>query len=185
MAWIAARGLIVQAELPRADAIVVLAGSAAYLERTHLAAKLYTESRAPKIILTNDAEQGGWSNELQRNPYFVERAVDELTRTGVQANDIEVLSQPISTTYDEAQIVREYARTHELRSILIVTSAYHSRRALWIFRRLFDGSGVEVGLVAVPPGEQTPTPAFWWLQLRGWRTVAGEYPKLVYYWFKY
>jgi uncharacterized SAM-binding protein YcdF (DUF218 family) len=68
---------------------------------------------------------------------------------------------------------------------LVVTSAYHSRRALWIFRKVFSGTGIDIGLTAVAPGEQTPSPATWWLQLRGWRTVASEYPKLIYYWLHY
>jgi uncharacterized SAM-binding protein YcdF (DUF218 family) len=185
LAWIAARALIVSSELPRADAIVVLAGSAAYVERTHLAAQLFHERRAPRIVLTNDTELSGWSNELQRNPAFVELAVDELTAAGVPKSDIEILPGRISGTDDEARLSLAYAKTHELRAVLIVTSAYHSRRALWIFRKVFSGTGIDIGLTAVAPGDQTPSPATWWLQLRGWRTVAGEYPKLVYYWLHY
>jgi len=185
VAWIAAKALIVSAELPRADAIVVLAGSSAYVERTRLAAKLFHEERAPRIILSNDTEQSGWSNELQRNPYFVERAVEELTRAGVPESDIEILPGAISTTYDEASLLRVYAKTHDLRSILVVTSAYHSRRALWTFRKVFNGTGIDIGLTAVAPGEQTPSPATWWFHWGGWRSVAGEYPKLVYYWLRY
>jgi uncharacterized SAM-binding protein YcdF (DUF218 family) len=81
--------------------------------------------------------------------------------------------------------VRDYAVARGLRSLLIVTSAYHSRRALWAWRRAFDGSGVKLGIKIAPVGEQTPAPFVWWLQARGWRAVAAEYPKLIYYWFRY
>ena len=64
---------------------------------------------------------------------------------------------------------------------LIVTSAYHSRRALWSMRRASEGSGIELGIDGPPPGWQTPSPMFWWLRKRGWHVVAGEYPKLAYY----
>jgi uncharacterized SAM-binding protein YcdF (DUF218 family) len=181
VAWIAARALIVSAEVPNADALVVLAGSSGYLERTHLAAKLFHQDRAPEIILTNDTEQGGWSNELQRNPFFIELAATELTRAGVPESKIERLEKAVSSTHDEALLLRDYAAQRGLRSILIVTSAYHSRRALWTFRRVFAGSGVEIGLSVVAPGEQSPSPATWWLQPRGWNLVAGEYVKLIYY----
>jgi uncharacterized SAM-binding protein YcdF (DUF218 family) len=186
LAWVAARWLIVSEELPHADAMVVLAGSAAYTERTQRAAELFHEGRAPKIILTNDNIQSGWSNELERNPFFIERAAWELEGRGsVPESSIEMLQPTVSSTFDEAVLLREYAVSHGLRSILIVTSAYHSRRALWIFRKVFEGSGISIGITTVAPGQQTPIPATWWLHLRGWRVVAGEYLKLFYYWVRY
>lgn len=181
LAWAAARALVVHAELPQADALVVLAGSATYVERTQLAAELYRAGRAPLVLLTDDNERGGWSSAEQRNPFFVERAVNELVGAGVPRERIAVLPQPGGSTYDEAHALRAYATTHNLRALLVVTSAYHSRRALWTLRRVCAGSGIEIGLVPVAPGAQTPAPAGWWLERRGWQFVAGEYVKLLYY----
>jgi uncharacterized SAM-binding protein YcdF (DUF218 family) len=186
LAWVAAKKLIVSLELPQADAMVVLAGSTAYLERTRRAIELFREGRAPKVILTNDNQQSGWSNELQRNPLFIERAAEELVRAGgVPESSVEMLQEPVSSTHDEALLLRRFAEAHGLRSILIVTSAYHSRRALWTFRKVFEGSGINVGVAIVEPGQQSPRPATWWLHLSGWRMVAGEYLKLIYYWLTY
>jgi uncharacterized SAM-binding protein YcdF (DUF218 family) len=187
LAWLAADALIVRAELPCADALVVLSGSGTYVERTHRAAELYREGRAPLIILTNDNQQGGWSSEQQRNPLFIERAAEELRREAVPAERIEMLpaTQAVSSTYDEGVQLRQYAAEHGLQSILVVTSAYHSRRSLWTLRRIFRGSGIQIGLDPVPPGQQTPTPARWWWQWHGWNMVAGEYLKLIYYWLYY
>jgi uncharacterized SAM-binding protein YcdF (DUF218 family) len=184
-AWIAARALIVGAELERADALVVLSGSGTYVERTQWAARLFREGRAPKIILTEDPVPGPWSQEEQRNPTFTERAMAELKRAGVPADRIEVLPGPVTSTYEEAVLLRPYAASRGLRSILVVTSSYHSRRALWTMRRAFDGSGIEIGLDAVPPGRQAPRPALWWLKPLGWRMVALEYLKMAYYFFRY
>jgi uncharacterized SAM-binding protein YcdF (DUF218 family) len=66
-----------------------------------------------------------------------------------------------------------------------VTSPYHSRRSLWTLRRVFKESGIEVGVKAVVPGQQSPLPVWWWLSPRGWSMVAGEYLKLIYYRIKY
>lgn len=181
LAWAAARALQVRVEIPHADALVVLAGSSTYVERTHLAARLFKERRAPVVLLTNDNEQGGWSEASQRNPFFVERAIDELVGAGVPRANIEVIPAAVTSTYDEAQTLREYAVKHNLRTLLIVTSAYHSRRALWTIRRVFRGTGVEVGLEPAAPASPTPSPALWWLSQRGWKSVAGEYGKLIYY----
>lgn len=186
VAWVAAEALIVKSELAHdADALVVLAGSSTYVERTHAAAQLFQQGRAPVIILTNDNLAGGWSIEKERNPLFVERAADELKRQGVPAEKIEIVPGTVSSTYEEAVRLREYASEKNLRSILIVTSAYQSRRALWTMRRVFRGSGVEIGLDAVAPGQQSPRPALWWLYGLGWQMVPGEYVKMIYYWINY
>jgi uncharacterized SAM-binding protein YcdF (DUF218 family) len=181
LAWIAAAALVTNAELERADAIVVFSGSAAYRERAHRAAELFRAGRSSLIILTNDNLQSGWSQKEERNPLFVERARDELLASGVPAESIVVLPQTVTSTYEEAQLVRDYARANGLHSILFVTSAYHSRRALWTVRRAFAESNVAVGLDAVPVGLETPRPLTWWLHAKGWTMVAEEYPKLLYY----
>jgi uncharacterized SAM-binding protein YcdF (DUF218 family) len=181
LAWVAARWLIVSVELPQADAIVVLSGSAAYVERTQRAAAAYRAGRAPRIVLTDDGQRGGWSSAEQRNPLFVERAVEELRRNGVPAASIEVAPGLALGTHEEALLLRGYAEARGLRSLIFVTSGYHSRRAWWTLRRVFAGRDIQLGVDAVAPGAQTPAPGSWWLTTRGWRQVAGEYVKLAYY----
>lgn len=185
VAWFAACSLIVQMEVQRADVIVVLSGSSAYEERTRLAAKLFKERRAPKILLTNDGQPSGWSSTEQRNPLFVERALLELQQAGVPPDKIEALPETVASTHDEVMLLRAVAEQRNLHAIIFVTSAYHSRRTQWTLRRVFQGSDVQIGLFAVPPGEQTPNPATWWLSGRGWQMVAAEYFKSIYYRLKY
>ncbi len=181
LTWLAARWLIVSAPLDHADAIVVLSGSSTFVERTHHAAQLYAEHRSEKILLTDDNRQGGWSSVEQRNPYFYERARDELTRLGVPLQNIEVVRPPVYSTWDEATLLSKYCQDNNLRSLLVVTSAYHSRRALWTFRNHFRGTRTQVGLDPVETGIQTPSPPTWWLCPRGWQMVFIEYSKLIYY----
>lgn len=185
VAWLAARALVVSAPLSSADAIVVLSGSSAYLERTHKAAELYLEGRAPMVLLTDDHQRGGWSSAQQRNPFFVERATEELIERGVPADRIRIAPGVASSTHIEAQLIKDYALSEPLSSVLVVTSAYHSRRALHTLRKSFAGTDLVVGLDPVPLGPTTASPVFWWLQREGWRSVGGEYVKLIYYWLKY
>lgn len=181
LAWLAATHLIVSAPLPRADAIVILSGSACFLERTQEAAELYSSKVASRVVLTNDNLQGTWSSAEQRNPFFYERARDNLVLIGVPQQRIEVIHQPVTSTYDEAETVRDYAQAQGFKSILVVTSGYHSRRALWTLQRVFKDSNVQVGMQAVETGIQTPSPLTWWLHPVGWKMVAGEYVKSAYY----
>ena len=185
VAWVAARGLIVKAELRQADAIAVLAGSSTYVERTHHAAQLFREGRAATIVLTNDNLRSGWSGAEQRNPLFVELAMDELKRQGVPVEKIQIIPGAVTSTYDEALHLRDYAISRSLRSILVVTSAYQSRRAMWTLHRIFDGRGIVIGVDPAEPGEQSPSAIGWWLHRFGWKSVPLEYVKIVYYRWKY
>lgn len=185
VAWFAARVLIVKAELPSADAIVVLSGSSTYIERANWAAKLYREGRAPLIVLTDDGLIGGWDNGEDRNPHYYEMSARRLQQQGVPADRIQLAPGVALGTYEESVLVRDYASARNLKRVLVVTSGYHSRRALWSMRRACEGSGIQVGIDSAPPGWQTPSPWLWWSRRWGWKVVGGEYVKMVYYWTKY
>lgn len=185
LAPVLAERLIIEKPLERADVIIVLAGSSVYIERTQKAAEVFKQGVAPKIILTDDGEKTGWSRKEQRNIPYVEMAQRNLIAGGVPLEAIEIIKPIGSGTIYEAQILRETARASNWKSVLIVTSAYHTRRALRTFEEVFTGDNVEFGIVAPPTGEQTPPPFYWWLTARGWDVVAGEYVKSFYYWVYY
>jgi uncharacterized SAM-binding protein YcdF (DUF218 family) len=182
-----AERLIIEKPLEKADAIFVLSGSSVYVERAQKAAGLYKKGISDKILLTDDGGRGGWSAAEKRNPPFVELARNELIRQGVPAENIEIFDGKIDGTIDEARILQKAAGGRGLRSVLLVTSAYHSRRALRTFERVFAESGLptEIGIAPAPVGRQTPTPFLWWLSPFGWQVVAGEYVKSVVYWAFY
>jgi uncharacterized SAM-binding protein YcdF (DUF218 family) len=184
-AWAAARLLITEAPLAKADAIVILGGSANYKERAHEAARLLLDGHSQRILVTNDNNRGPWSSAEQRNLFFYERSFEELRNAGVPAERVQLLPQPVSGTHEEAELVRQYANDHGFQSVLVVTSAYHSRRALWTFSRVFRDTGIKIGLAAAPPKVESPRPATWWLTRRGWRLVPTEYVKMIYYVVKY
>ncbi|HJX90676.1 MAG TPA: YdcF family protein [Pyrinomonadaceae bacterium] len=181
MSSLAAKWLIVKKPLAKADAIVVLSGAATFRERTQFAAALYREGRAPTIILTNDNLKSSWSTQEQRNPFYYERASAELERLGVPENAIQVIRTPVNGTSDEAELLKNYCVNQKLKSLLIVTSAFHSRRAERIFSDVFKDTQTQLGIEPVPTGNQTPSAAVWWLYPRGWLMVPTEYAKLIYY----
>lgn len=181
LAWGAARYLIVRTPAAHADIIVMMSGSATFHERAQHAAQLYNEGRAPKIILTNDNLQSGWSEKEQRNPFYFERAKDELIHLGVPEQNIEVLMDPILGTYDEACLIKVYSESHNIHSVLVVTSGYHSRRALFTFQKVFSDTNTAVAIDPAAAGIDTPSLATWWYKSFGWQVVAKEYGKLLCY----
>lgn len=178
--------LIVEVQQDRADAIVVLSGSSVFKERTKKAAELFKLGRSDKILLTDDGYRGGWSPKVRINPLFVELARRELLSQGVPADAIVTLPGVVDGTDKEAAAFVDYAQKQNLRSATIVTSAYHTRRALWTFEKFARKNGIEFGIEHPAPGIQTPKAFSWWLKPAGWRMIAGEYVKFigyyVYYW---
>jgi len=185
VAWAAAKFLHVQQWVASADAIVVLSGPGTYVERTDLTARLYHERRAPLVVLSNEGLLSGWSASDQRNLYFYELAARRLQQHGVASNDIRVASDIGIGTYQESMRLCEFAGAQQWNRILIVTSAYHSRRALWSIQRACKNTPIQIGMESPPAGWQTPAPVSWWLHKSGWRLVAGEYVKMVYYRWHY
>ncbi len=178
-----AERLIVEKAFENADAILVLGGSATYKERTQKAAELYRTGIAPKIFLTDDGERGSWNAKEQKNPKFAELAQKQLIEFGVPTENIEILEPEVSGTIYEAQVLAKKAREDNLKTLLIVTSAYHTRRSLWTFENVFERENLttNIGIIAPKTGIQTPLPQTWWLSPKGWQFVAGEYLKSLYY----
>jgi uncharacterized SAM-binding protein YcdF (DUF218 family) len=104
---------------------------------------------------------------------------------GVDAEAITVLPGYVAGTDDEAIAIERQIRVSPISSLLIVTSGYHTRRALWTFEKTLTDKHLEIGIVSPPLGEQTPRPIYWWLLPSGWQMVAGEYVKSAAYYFYY
>lgn len=186
--WVAAAPLVAamlisERKIDRPDAILVLAGSAVYRERTAHAAGLFRQGVAPLIVLTNDDKKSGWSAPDGDNPKFVELARRELIAGGVPEERIRILETKVTGTIVEARLLVSTAGDLGIRRLLLVTSSYHSARALRTFDEVAvsDGADIAFGMSPVPTGIETPSVWTWWLSLRGWRFVVGEYVKSVYY----
>ena len=179
--------LVSDRPIEHADAIVILSGAADYVQRTEGGAAAYRNGISEKILLTNDDQRGGWDDAEKGNPYFIERAERELIKRGVPAEAIERLPEKVNGTDDEAHLLVRLSAERGYKNVAIVTSDYHSKRALWIFdqRIARNQSDLNLGLVRSPAGPRYPGRNTWWMSLRGWRSVGAEYLKIGYYWLFY
>jgi uncharacterized SAM-binding protein YcdF (DUF218 family) len=169
--------LVVDKTLPHADALVVMAGEEPI--RLPAAARLYKEGKAPKILLTNDGIFSSWSEERQRNLYQVEWAEDNLLKMQVPENAIVKLPYSSSGSIHDALNTRKFALDKGLKSIIIVTSDYHTGRSLWAFERVFQGYHVEIGVS--PAKSDVKSESY----LRRFMMLSYEMLKLVYYKCRY
>ena len=114
------------------DTIYVFCGSLdEYLWRVDAAAEAFKRFSANEIILSDDGNLGPWVPELDKNLTFVERAQRRLIQKGIPNDDIVILRAKIAETWGEAKALANFIERHPTKSLLIVTSPYHLRRAYW------------------------------------------------------
>jgi uncharacterized SAM-binding protein YcdF (DUF218 family) len=179
----AGRFLVVSDPLPaHADAIVVLAGAPP--ARLLAAADLYRSGLAPRVLLTRE----------RRTPATVTLAAQGVAPTaphdearqllfglGVPAEAVTVLDGRAYSTSSEARLIVRWAcRTHA-RTLVVITSPSHTRRARLILRRL-GGPGLRV-VVRSASADYFPR-RHWWRNRRASKLVLSEYQKLANYWLR-
>ena len=161
-----ARWLVLEDPRRPADAAVVLAGDPDY-ERTQTAARLLLEGEVRLLIVTG-GEPGPGDSALSLR--------DAALRAGVPADRIR-MEQVSHSTHGSMEAIRPILTREGIRSLIVVTSPYHERRAVWAARRTLPG----VEIVSRPANPSGWTPAGWWKTRRSRRIVLGEYGKLAYY----
>lgn len=168
--WVLA-GLTTHDTLAKSDAIVLLAGN--HKERAPAAAMLYRDGYAPLVILTNDGMFSSWSTKYNRNLYQVEWTAEELVKLGVPREKILMLPFYGNATLFDALAVKRYLFKSGLKKIIVVTSDYHTRRALWTFKHVLKEYPSDV---LAFPAKSFGISA---------RNLALESVKFVYYQFRY
>jgi uncharacterized SAM-binding protein YcdF (DUF218 family) len=108
--------------------------------------------------------------------------IDWLALEGVHPDRVRSLAGA-ANTYDEAVAARRAAMRDGFTRLLVVTSPYHTRRALGTFHRVFSGTGVDVGIVPASPAQGEPER--WWRTAYDRYYVRYEWAALLVYWWKY
>jgi uncharacterized SAM-binding protein YcdF (DUF218 family) len=111
--------LLVSVPLQKADALIVLGGEP--LARPLLAAKLFKEGIAPKVFIA------GVGDALRNRQV--------LLAAGVPSKAI-IMESKSFTTYTNACFLKPLLESAQVRSALIITSPFHTRRALATFRKV-------------------------------------------------
>ena len=146
----------------RADAMVVLGGRTN--ERPAMAAELFLSGAAPKIVVSGT---GDCTNSLHI-----------LLAAGVPARSIE-LECMSKTTQENAEFSIALLRAQGAKSAIIVTSWYHSRRALRCFRHYAP----DIQFYSRPSHASYARSE--WSHAGTWRFIRAEYLKIPGYWMRY
>jgi len=176
-----ADGMVVSDTPKPADIIFLLNGD--YNTRPQRAAELYRQGLAPLIVIARSENTP--AVDLGLVPNDTDISVEVMQKLGVPPDKILVLAFPggVTSTFDEASALHRYIQSHPVHTVLLVTSAFHTRRARWIFKRELAGTPIELKMVAVP--YQGFDQTNWWKNETGLITLNNEYIKLIYYFVKY
>ena len=174
-----ANAWVVNDPATKVDAIVVLGGAPE--SRPFEAARLYGAGLAPRVLYMDVI--AGPLEELG-----IALSERELTHRILLSNNVPetalfAVGHGVASTFDESRAVRAWVATNAVKSILIATDLFHTRRARWIFARELRGTGVKV--LAYPVQPRAYGPNNWWRHEEGLIAFQNEAFKSLYYWCKY
>lgn len=162
-----------------ADAVIVLLGEPTI--RPKFAARAVLDGYANKLMVadceTNDLETAGLiPSETEISKMFA-------LKEGLNESQIIQIidGKRVTSTVEEGQAIKAYLLSNhpEAKRIIIVTSWFHTRRASWILKKVFEDSGIELEMMPIP--EVPFRVDNWWRSERGLITVVVEYIKSLRY----
>lgn len=172
--WLPFAGsLLIDSEVPvAADAIVVLAGNAP--DRLPHAESLRAAGLSNLLIVSNERVH---THGLETTWLALYQA--GISAPNLPAHAVIVLDDPPpESTIDEAHRAADILANRGLHSALLVTDAFHSRRASLLFHAAFARRGLTIRSTPVP---DTVDLAHWWAHPLAARRTAEEWTKFLYY----
>jgi uncharacterized SAM-binding protein YcdF (DUF218 family) len=164
--------LVVTEPVEHPEAIVVL-GSHEW-ERLPVAVQLARANPTARVWLTLPAEV------TEHNCFQCAQRLDWLRAEGIGQERVTVLPQRVVNTYTEAAATAAFVGKQPVERLVIVTSAYHGRRALATFRQVFTRSGLRTQ-IGVATATSSVKPTHWWLRRYDIDYVTYEWAGIVYY----
>src|SRR5262249_18687311 len=141
--------------------------------RPSAAGDLYKRGFASQILIA----------KTMRDPLDTTLPRQLLLKLGVPTEAIVEFGDKLSSTYEEARAVLEWAKSSGAKSVIIPTELFPSRRVRWTFRREVAPAGIRIIVRAIkPPGYGVEN---WWKEKSGLIDFRNEVIKFAYYRLRY
>ncbi|MCU0379160.1 MAG: YdcF family protein [Bacteroidales bacterium] len=175
-----AGGWLVKEDVPvHADAMVLLMGGIS--DRVLQAADLYRERRAGRLIIVEES-MGSYKRLEARGIRIIsntDQAKDAAIKLGIPADSITVLPGDAKSTINEAEVIAEYlTAAGNIDTIIIVSSAPHTRRASMIFRMSLRSAHTDVSVFCSPSRYTGFDADRWWRDKEDVQVVLSEFVKI-------
>jgi uncharacterized SAM-binding protein YcdF (DUF218 family) len=166
--WLGAAGafLVSASEPAPSDGILVLAGDSDG-NRIRRAAEIAKAGFAPKVYMSGPRPIYGVSEAVL--------AINEAVREGFEARLFEALDMPSSSTEEEAHVLVPLLRQRGVKTLMVVTSNYHTRRA----GRIWRAAAPEMSIRMVAAKDSFFSPGAWWKSRNGRKVAFYEWVKTL------
>jgi uncharacterized SAM-binding protein YcdF (DUF218 family) len=174
------RYLVVEHPPVKSDLIVCLAGG--NVERGLTAADVYQRGLGSKVFVAREIIPDGYEILRRRGVSYPEsrdQLIFLLKGLGVPESAILTSDTPSESTVMEAELVEKLVKENHYRSVLLITSPTHSRRAWLTFRKAIPDKEIRITVIPTPYSKFRAED--WWKTRRYVREVILEYQKLIYY----
>lgn len=164
----AAETWVVEDPLERADAIIVLSDDNFYADRVSHASDLYRHGMAPLVVASG--------RKLRPYAGVAELMEHDLVERGVPKDKVLRFPHQSENTHEEAIALRPLAIERKWRSVIVVTSSFHTRRSRYIFTHVFPSS-ITVKVSGAKDGDFDPES--WWERRVSVKRFATELAGMV------
>ena len=162
---------LVHADPPRKADLVLVLGGDPNGSRILKASELVKLGFAPRIVVSGPS--GFYDN------YECDLEIPFAERRGFPESYVVHFEHHAHSTFEEARVTTPEIRRLGAKSVLLVTSDYHTRRAGRIFRRVAP----DLNFIVIAAPDEFFSPAGWWKNREGRKTCFIEWLKTVSQWF--
>jgi uncharacterized SAM-binding protein YcdF (DUF218 family) len=159
----AAENWIVEDAPVSADAIVVLGNDNFYGDRASRATELFRRGLAPLVVASG--------KRLRPGADVATLVEHDLIERGVPKDKIVRFAHDAESTREEAEGLLRIAGERKWKSVIVVTSNYHTRRARYIFQKVF-GNVCSVRIASARDADFEPE--HWWENRTSVKDFARE-----------
>ena len=169
--------LVFQDELEPSDAIVVLTGSNSG-NRIEEAIRVFDKGMGKVLVFSGYSYYPGMDSHRGMKQYAIKLGVP----------DDKIVAQKATgeiSTWGEALANIKLLESLKAKSLILVTSSFHTRRSHWVYERAIKSLKMDITLLMQPAYDPTVPYPRWWETRSGIIKVFLEYIKLFYYFIAY
>lgn len=160
-----------------ADAALMLGGN--MTGRINAVIDLYKRGRVKKILVSEERTPENTVKFFENYPGIytppVKAAEKILTQENVDFEIIKSSKGGATSTFDEAYDFSRWVRSKNVKSLILVTDSFHTRRAAYAFKKVMAIQGVKIEIYTLGVMNKTFLPDRWWKSERGLKSYIVEF----------
>ncbi len=171
--------LIYEDNLKKVSHAFVLSGGP--WDRGNEAARIFKKGFADTLVCTGENIPHDFK-ALGLNMLESEITEKNMLNKGIPKSQIVLLKKGTSTQ-EESDEILTFCKERSVKSIIVISTDFHTRRIKQVFKKKFEKEGIEVIVWAAPSSSYDAQN--WWQSENGLIALNNEYLKQLYYLLKY